>query len=148
MSVKRIVLRVFLTLVIVLGAFVGYVVWQNRPLAQTQQDADILRATLELLSVEAQWARDCDRKCAETSETLTLYCALRSASIALTGEYRHRAAALQAVRRAIESARPNQDYSHRLMDFNNDPGVTFTDLRSVLESALAELETSTHGEHD
>ena len=141
MSTRKVLLRVTATFAIVLVAFAGYVVWRNRLLPQTEQDSAILRATLELLSRESRWARDDDRNCEGASEALSLYCALRAASLEVTGEFRHRAAALQAVRREIERSRPNRDYSHRLMGFNNDPEVTFAEMRSVLERALMNLES-------
>jgi hypothetical protein len=34
---------------------------------------------------------------------------------------------------------PNAGYSHRLMDYNNDPATTHADIRRVLETALAEV---------
>lgn len=121
-------------------AFVVYVYAINRPLPQNEHDVAIVERAIRLLDDESKWSRQDDRKCDAEDGTLSLYCALYAASIEITGEFRHRAAALQEVRYAIDAARPDADYAHRLMDYNNDPAVTFSDLHGMLDEALRNLQ--------
>lgn len=127
-------------LLALLAAFAAYVYAVNRPLPQTAHDAAIIERTIELLGDEAAWSRDDDRSCAPDEAALSLYCALRQASIEITGGFEHRAAALQEVRYAIENQKPDADYAHRLMDYNNDPSVGFDDLHRLLRRARDRLE--------
>jgi hypothetical protein len=138
---KALLRTALLTFGILILGFAGYVLWHNRALPADEFDLAILARTQELLSDESRWARDDDRKCDDDGAPLSLYCALRQASVEVTGEFRHRAAALQAVRHAIDAARPDRDYAHRLMDFNNDPDVSFRELQAVLDAARGELES-------
>ncbi len=54
-------------------------------------------------------------------------------------EFEHRASVMEQVRLAVELAAPNA-YEHRLMGYNNDPEITFADLKRLLR--LAELRMS------
>lgn len=126
--------------ILMLGlAFVGYVYVINWPLPQDEYDVAIVERTLELLAEESEWAQSGDRSCEPHTQELNLYCALRQASIDVSGEFEHRSAALQQVRYAIERQRPGVEYAHRLMDYNNDPKTDFSDLRQVLQEALENL---------
>ena len=121
-------------------AFAGYVVYVNQPLPQNEHDVPIVKRTMQLLADERDWSKHDDRTCGPEKDGLSLYCALRQASVDVTGEFRHRAAALQAVRYAIEEATPDREYAHRLMGYNNDRATSFADMHDVLQSALLELQ--------
>lgn len=136
------------SLAVLLVAFAGYVYIVNRPLPQNEYDVPILDRTIELLGDENEWSRSDDRTCGEEKQGLSLYCALRQASMDVTGEFRHRAAALQEVRFAIEEQKPDADYAHRLMDYNNDESVGFADMHAVLQAALVGLESNWRALHD
>lgn len=137
---KRVVttiLAIFLTAAL---AFVAYVWMINRPLPQTDSDIAVLDRTIEILGDQQNWSRTGDRSCEVEGPQLNLYCALRRASIDVSGEFKHRSAALQQVRHAIERQRPGVEYAHRLMDYNNDPSTSFEDLHAVLRDARGRLE--------
>lgn len=136
---KRTVLRAVAAAVLLFAAFVGYVAVINRPLPQNENDVPILQRTLVLLEHESAWSKEDDRNCDPAATRLSLYCALQKASIEITGEFHHRTAALQAVRRAIDAARPDNRYAHRLRDFNNAPDVTLETVHAVINKAIAEL---------
>ncbi len=136
---KHISLGTFGVAVGLLVAFSGYVIVRNRPLPQNEYDVRILERTLELLGSENQWSKEDDRHCDPTAAKLSLYCALRQASIEIAGEFHHRAAALQAVRRAIDEMYPDNNYEHRIRDFNNAPGVTLGAVHGLLRRSMDEL---------
>jgi hypothetical protein len=100
-------------------------------------DAGILRRARELLASEAAWDRQDDRACARTDGVLSLYCALRQATVDVTGGFHHRRPALQAARRIVAERSVGRDYAHRLQDYNNDPRTSLADLHALLDEALA-----------
>jgi hypothetical protein len=132
-------LRAVVAAALLLAAFVGYVVVINRPLPRNENDVRVLERTLVFLENESAWSKEDDRNCDPAGTRLSLYCGLQKASIEITGEFHHRSAALQAVRRAIDAARPDNRYAHRLQDFNNAPDVTLETVHAVVNNAIAEL---------
>jgi hypothetical protein len=103
------------------------------------QDLAIVRRADELLSSEAVWDRHDTRECPAGIKTFSLYCALEKAIVDSGREFEHRATVMEQVRLAVDLAAPNA-YEHRLMGYNNDPEVTFADMKRMLR--LAELRMS------
>jgi hypothetical protein len=52
------------------------------------------------------------------------------------GRYHHRQPALELVRAVIAERWRDRITSHQLVDFNNHPATTISDLRTVLQVAL------------
>lgn len=136
---KRILLSTVAALGFLFLGFVAYVLYTNRPLPANEFDLPILERTLVLLADGSRWSKQGDRNCSPDDEGLSLYCALQEASLEIAGEFHHRAASLQAVRHAIDAVRPDADYAHRLMDFNNSPSTSFEDVHEVIRRAMEEL---------
>lgn len=99
-------------------------------------DVAILERALEIFSSEQNWNREDDRECGQDGEMVSIFCALQSASVDVTGEYLHRRTALQEVRFVIAERSEGRDYQHRMQDYNNDPRTSFADARSTMEIAL------------
>ena len=93
-----------------------------------------------LLNDTEAWSKSDDRRCEAEEIQRSLYCALRQASMDVSGAFHHRAAVLQQVRYAIDAMKPNNAYEHRLMDFNNDPTVTLDDVHLMLRKSIDALE--------
>lgn len=108
---------------------------QDRDRPADDADLAILDRALEILTDEASWDREDDRKCAPDDPLFSLFCAVQLAAIEVTGKYEHRRTAVHEVRYAIEDARPGVDYEHRMRDFNNAPDTTFEEARGVLKTA-------------
>jgi hypothetical protein len=106
----------------------------------TEGDARNLRRAAVLLASPEAWDRSERRSCGEKAGPLTLYCALRLASLEEVGGFRHRRPALQMVRTEIGHLRPQASYEHRLSGFNSDSGVTFADLHQLLAASLSRVE--------
>lgn len=115
-------------------AFIIY--WWYCPPAQ-KVDLDILKMTEQLLANPANWHKNDDRKCEDDikSNKWSLFCALKHASMELTGEYNHHNTAMQTVRFVIDDLIPNHGFEHTLMDFNNAPSTTHKDILNVLHMA-------------
>ena len=71
---------------------------------------------------------------------MSLFCALKIASIKVMGEYNHRGTVIQTARFVIDDLVPNHGYAHTLMDFNNAPTTTHEDVVRVLELARERIE--------
>ena len=110
---------------------------ERRDLPVNQDDLRILTAADELLSDVSLWNRADDRECAddEAMGKRSLFCALQRACINVLGSYDHRRVALQEVRFAVEEATHDQEFEHRLMDFNNLPSTQLADVKQVLQVA-------------
>jgi hypothetical protein len=107
----------------------------------TKYDVQIVQRARELLDSPSKWNRADTRDCPADAKTLSLYCALKSATDEVTGNFAHRGAAMQEARFVIDGLAPNRkNYHHRLMDYNNDPTTTFADVQKffrLLEDRIA-----------
>jgi hypothetical protein len=105
------------------------------PAASTAaDDLRILDGARRRLADERHWNRNDNRECPAGAQVWSLYCALHDASIEVLGVYDHRRLALEEVRAAIEAV-TDEDFQHRLMDFNNRPSTTLADVHRVIEMA-------------
>jgi hypothetical protein len=102
-------------------------------------DIRVLDRASELLTDESRWNRQDTRECLPQAQTISLFCGLHAASIEVLGRYDHRRAALEEVRLAIEELSNGRTFEHRLMDFNNLPATTFSDIKQVLAMARAKI---------
>jgi len=106
-----------------------------------RQDLMILDSADVMLSDALVWDRADDRKCGPQDETFSLYCSLYFGSMDTIGEYQHRRTALQEIRFAIEDATGGREFNHRMMDFNNLPETSFDDVKDVIETASARVQS-------
>jgi hypothetical protein len=118
------------------GIVFGTPAYEKRDIKVSKIDLEILLRTKQLLGNESKWDSSVSRTC-QKKEPFTLYCALEAASIYVIGEYRHRQAALQEVRFAIDDKYSDRWSVHRLADFNAHSKTTFNDIKSVLNTAIA-----------
>ena len=100
----------------------------------TKADLQIVRRARKILSSPAVWNRADTRECPANEKTFSIYCALEKATDEVGGNFQHRGAAMQEARFVIDDTAPNaKKYSHRLMDYNNDPTTTFTDVQKFFQ---------------
>ncbi len=100
-------------------------------------DEKILRRAADILSTSAVWNRADDRKCPADAKTWSIYCAMEKATQEVTGATHHRRPAMEAVRVIVDERTADRKYDHRLMDYNNDPTTTLSDVQSLFKEALA-----------
>jgi hypothetical protein len=108
-------------------------------LAPNALDRAILERARGILSSEAVWNRADNRKCAPAATTWSLYCACQKATMEVTGGFHHRRPALELVREIVEKRTVGRTYSHRLMDYNNDPSTTLADVQAIFSEALRRI---------
>ncbi len=94
-----------------------------------KDDLLILDRAAQLLSAPDRWNRNDTRECPPEAKKLSLFCALRAASIEVLGKYDHRRAALQEVRKTINETNVGRKFDHPLMRFNNLPNMTIERVR-------------------
>jgi hypothetical protein len=103
-------------------------------------DIEIVHRTRQILDSEAKWNRADNRKCPPTQTTYSLYCALEVATTEVAKSFEHRGAAMQQARFVIdEDLAKGNKYEHRLMNYNNDPKTTFSDVQrffTLLEARI------------
>ena len=98
----------------------------------TKADIRIVQRAKQILDSPAKWNRSDTRVCPTEAKSFSLYCALEKATDEVTGNFQHRSAAMQEARFVIDDIAPNRkNYEHRLMDYNNDPTTTFSDIQKV-----------------
>ncbi|MEM9232957.1 MAG: hypothetical protein AAGA69_01805 [Pseudomonadota bacterium] len=102
-------------------------------------DLRILDRADGILLHESKWLPSGERDCVIEAEKQNLFCALAYANAFTLGEYQHRAAAMQAVRFAIEDQVDTSGYAHRLQDYNNAEGRTFAEVKQVIAMARADI---------
>jgi hypothetical protein len=106
----------------------------------TKADIEIVKRARQILDSPAKWNRADTRRCPADAKTFSIYCALQRATGEVTGNFEHRAPAMQEARFVIEAIAPAAKYDHRLMGYNNDPKTTFADIQNVfnlLEQSIA-----------
>ena len=108
-------------------------------IAPNALDREIVRRADALLSSDAVWNRADNRKCDAAAKMWSIYCALEAATREVTGGFHHRRPALETVRVIVEERTKDRNYSHRLMDYNNDPSTKLTDVHSLFAEALAKM---------
>lgn len=104
----------------------------NRQLPPTQDDIKIIDRALQMLSSEAVWNKEDNRKCPAGQTKISLFCALQLATTEISGGVHYRQPALQAVREVLNEVGGNRTKLHRLMDYNNHADTTLADIHMLL----------------
>jgi hypothetical protein len=102
-------------------------------------DKAIVERASTVITSDAVWNRADDRKCPADATTWSIYCAVERAMIEITGGFNHRRPAGQLVRQLVDERSANRNYSHRMMDYNNDPRTVMADVRSLFAEAIARV---------
>lgn len=118
----------------------------SRPAAEpataklTQTDIEIVKKAETMLDSPAKWDRSSTQDCKTGATTFGLYCLFDAASIAVTGRFDDHAPGIVETRKLISRAPNAAKYSARLVDYNNDPTVTFEDVKHLLKTVEINLE--------
>src|SRR5690348_3941864 len=76
----------------------------------TKADLEIVKRARAILDSESKWNRADNRICPAEAKTVSLYCALQAATIAVGGKAEHRGAALQEARFVIDEIAADRNY--------------------------------------
>lgn len=102
-------------------------------------DRKILERASAIITSDAVWNRADNRRCLTGATTWSIYCAEEQATVEITGAFHHRRPALELVREIVDERSKGKSYSHRLMDYNNDPETTLADLKSLFAEAVTRI---------
>jgi len=104
-------------------------------------DLEVLQRAKQLLGERTSWNHEDDRKCEDDirGKKWSLYCCLKQAYLDLTGDFNHRAAGLNVVRKSISELNPEWNYKHQLLEFNNDE--TYEEVIQILELSIEKMST-------
>ena len=102
-------------------------------------DKEILERASTVITSDAVWNRADNRECPAAATTWSIYCAVARAMIEVTGGFNHRRPAGELVRQVVEERSAGRNYSHRMMDYNNDPRTLIADVRSLFAEAITRI---------
>jgi hypothetical protein len=111
------------------------------PTTVPQADISIIKQVQAILDSPAKWNRESTPDCKRDAKTFGLYCAFEAASASVTGKTDYEGPAIDEARLLITRTAPNAaHYNSRLIDYNNDPTITFEDLQRLLKAVETDLE--------
>jgi hypothetical protein len=108
-----------------------------KPRPVSKADIEVLQRARDMLDSPAKWNRRDDQNCSTRTNSVSLYCAIRTASEEVPG---NSGAVMQEARAVIREMDPRElKYKTRLTDYNNDPAVTFADLQKFFQEIEGHL---------
>jgi hypothetical protein len=122
-----------------------FIIHAEVEVAPSKLDFLIVRRADEILVSENVWNREDNRKCSKEATIWSIYCALRLASVEVSGGSHHRRPALQVVRKIVLGRAKNRGYRHSLMDYNNDESTHIEDVHSLFKEAKGKIWQSLQG---
>jgi hypothetical protein len=114
----------------------------TREVPPNELDRQIVQRAAAILASTSVWNRNDNRQCAAGATSWSIYCAMEAATAEVTGGTDHRRPAMEVVREIVEDRTAGRHYNHRLMDYNNDPTTTLTDVQSLFREALERMNDS------
>jgi hypothetical protein len=121
------------------GSTMRFQIDTTKEIAPNALDREILVHAVKIISSDSAWNRADNRKCPATATKWSIYCAVEQAQIEVAGGFHHRRPAGELVREIVDERTRSRNYSHRMMDYNNDPTTTLADVRSLFAEALARI---------
>jgi hypothetical protein len=95
-------------------------------------DLEVAKRARAILDAPSKWNRADTQICPPNAQTFSLFCAYQMAAIQVRGAFDNGGAAIQEARAIVDDAPNRSKYHSRLRDYNNDPTVTFEDVRKLL----------------
>ena len=116
--------------------------WQGTYFPVSKVDLAIVEKAKQVFEAQDQRNLNGDRNCDDdlASNRYSVFCALYVASIDISGVYRHRRPAMQAVRDSLWARFPGE-YAHRLRDINNTTSISDEELVEALDAAYIALQS-------
>jgi hypothetical protein len=105
------------------------------PPPMTSAEIRIVKRVREILGSPSKWNRASSQECPSNATTFGLYCAFAKATTEIKGSFDGGGVAIDEVRTLID----HKKYPARLVDYNNDPAVTFADMQKLLQAVEDKL---------
>jgi hypothetical protein len=110
-----------------------------QPAPITAAEIGIVDRARDILKTPATWNKADGQECPADQKTLGIFCAMKRASEETIGEWNEVGPAMREARQLVDSL-AKKHYNARLVDYNNDPDVSFADLQTffrILHERLA-----------
>ena len=101
--------------------------------AVTKADVEIAKRVRQLLDAPSKWDHNPTQNCPAGAKTFSLYCALVTAITEVNGVYNDEEGVIREARKLVNESPNARNYKARLVDFNNDPATTWTELQKLLQ---------------
>jgi hypothetical protein len=111
----------------------------NHEIGPSGLDDWIVQRAAEIVTDEKKWNRSDDRRCGDHKDSWSIYCAVSRATLEVTGAPDHRRPALEVVRILVEERTQGRSYTHRMIDYNNDPSTKLDDVKALFQDASSKL---------
>ena len=121
------------------GSTIRFRIDTTKEIAPNALDREILMRATRIISSDSVWNRADNRKCPSAATKWSMYCAVEQAQVDVAGAFHHRRPAGELVREIVDERTKARNYSHRMMDYNNDPTTTLADVRSLFAEAIARI---------
>lgn len=121
------------------GPITRFQIDTSREIAPNTLDREILMRAARILYSDSVWNRADNRKCPAAATKWSVYCAVEQAQVDVAGGFHHRRPAGELVREIVDERTKARNYSHRMMDYNNDPTTTLADVQSLFTEAIARI---------
>jgi len=121
------------------GSTIRFRIDTTKEIAPNTLDREILMRATRIISSDSVWNRADNRKCPSAATKWSMYCAVEQAQVDVAGAFHHRRPAGELVREIVDERTKARNYSHRMMDYNNDPTTTLADVRSLFAEAIARI---------
>jgi hypothetical protein len=95
-------------------------------------DLEVAKRARAILDAPSKWNRADTQICPPNAQTFSLFCTYQMAGIQVQGAFDNGGPAIKEARAIIDEAPNRSKYQARLTDYNNDPTVTFEDVRKLL----------------
>lgn len=128
----------------VTGKSLALTIDANKLLPPSKDDLKIISQAKSMLSSDKKWNKKGVGQCTSDAHKLDLYCALRKATVAVTGSFQYRQPAMQAAREAAGEVASAGIKAHRLREYNNAKTTTLSDIHLVLDFAYDQIEGLVH----
>jgi len=112
--------------------------WTKKESPVSQKDIKILKRASKFLSDESSWDKNYDRYCLIWVKK-SLFCAIALAQKEVDGKYIHGSTSIQNIRFIIDDKYPERWKYHPIMEFNNHPKTTFTEVQQLLADAIVRI---------
>lgn len=105
-------------------------------------DRKIVERAAALIPSPERWNRDETFSCPSQASSYGIYCAMKEASIELTGRFQNQRPAMTLLRNLIDERTGGDRYSARMVDYNNLPTTTFSDVQNLFAEAIRRIDAS------
>jgi hypothetical protein len=105
----------------------------------TVDDLEIIEGAMGILNHEIVWDRSANRRCRSGTTTWTLYCALRDATVEVTGEFHEYQPAMVITRAVIKQVFREMQFEQPIIQYNTYEDAILIEMHRLLTMATTRI---------